>query len=75
METKALPAMAKALADLKRPALDSVVVVRCTSDTVTRINDLVESDPVHTKSGVDRAALLIGLEYLEHEREGRNGSA
>ena len=55
----------------ERPVLDGRVLIRCTSATVQRIR---ERKPLHTRAGVTRAALLIGLEYMEHEERERHGS-
>ena len=70
--------MEKSVADVlertSRPALTKRVLVRCTLDTEERIRKLCAKNPGHTRTGIARAALLIGLTHLE-QAEVRNGNA
>ena len=59
---------------LSRPALDKRVLIRCTTDTTDRINELHRKNRGYTRSSIVRTAMLIGLAHME-ESAGRNGTA
>ena len=64
-------AVLKSLQINSRPALSKRIMVRCTAETVERIDDLLEFHPMHKRSSLARTALLVGLMYLEEERKKR----
>ena len=61
----------------KRAALTQRILVRYDESTAAKIESIRKRTPDHSKSGVVRAAILIGLDMLDRElakREVRHGS-
>ena len=61
-------AVATVLHATKRQRLSVQVIVRCRPDTNDRITALLAVHPEHTRTGIVRAALLLGLDALEAEK-------